>query len=57
MSDIDIGNYEGGQLTPAEDFNVSSMLLRNKDREGKRHTETNIGYFENGYVGEAAITL
>ncbi|MGE7184195.1 hypothetical protein ACQKKK_09365 [Peribacillus sp. NPDC006672] len=44
-------------MTPTEDFNVSSMLLHYKDREGKRHTETIIGHFVKGYVGEAAITL
>ncbi|MGE7762484.1 hypothetical protein [Peribacillus sp. NPDC097895] len=61
-SDINIPSIQPGKeyklnVTPTEDFTESSMILHYKDREGKLHTESIIGYFEKGYVGKAIITL
>jgi hypothetical protein len=45
------------RITPTEDFGENSMKLFYKDDKGRMHTETVIGYFEQGYSGNAKITL
>jgi hypothetical protein len=53
--------HSGGKykfnVTPTEEFGENSMTLHYKDNEGQLHTEYVFGYFEEGYYGNAKITL
>jgi hypothetical protein len=44
-------------VNPEEEFGENSMNLLYPDKEGNIHEETVFGYFEQGYYGEAIITI
>ncbi|MEH7444542.1 hypothetical protein V7201_19695 [Bacillus sp. JJ1122] len=44
-------------VNPTEEFGENSMSLYYRDHNGKIHQETVFGYFEQGYFGQAIITL
>ncbi|RSD28714.1 hypothetical protein [Mesobacillus subterraneus] len=50
------GTYEL-TITPEEEFGENSMILYYNDRMNQQREETVIGYFEQGYYGEAIILL
>ncbi|MEB1808449.1 MAG: hypothetical protein LPK26_14355 [Bacillaceae bacterium] len=45
------------KVNPTEDFSETSMELQYKDKQGRLHQETVFGYIEQGYSGEAIVTI
>lgn len=62
QSDIQIPPVGTGEkitinVNPTEKFGENSMRLYYRDHNGKIHKETVFGYFEQGYFGQAFVTL